>query len=305
MQSISILIITYNQQDVISRALDSIIIQANHGLNEIIVCDDCSTDNSWDVISEYQYRYPSIIKAYRNQQNLGIYLNIEKVISLRGSSNLYMILAGDDALEDGTLLRLQEYINSEKVDTNESVALYFDWKVIRPNGVSFKSSNRKVLKNPQQLTRLIMRTYVYNRGTFISEKLISQFSPVPKYLGVSLAEYCFEMQYGQYADVVHYCPCVADVYYSQIGFSTKMKTDRYKKEEIAKWNYFIENNNLCQKDIAYAKMRICSVMFSQCKSFKVFCDLLKYRIKSYDHDLGYDWRQDYFLLRGILRSIMK
>ena len=64
---ISVLIVTYKQADIIGRNLDSILEQKDDGLFEIVICDDCSPDNNWEIISEYVKKYPSIIRAYRNE----------------------------------------------------------------------------------------------------------------------------------------------------------------------------------------------------------------------------------------------
>ena len=101
MVSITALVITYNQEDVIGRALDSILQQKEWGLKEIVVCDDCSTDRNWEVIQTYAHNYPQYIRAYRNNPNLGIYNNLEKVISLRGDAGVFVSLAGDDVYYNG------------------------------------------------------------------------------------------------------------------------------------------------------------------------------------------------------------
>jgi hypothetical protein len=38
---------------------------------EIIVCDDHSTDNSWEIICEYATRYPDLVRAHRHHENVG------------------------------------------------------------------------------------------------------------------------------------------------------------------------------------------------------------------------------------------
>lgn len=92
---------TYKQADVIGRNIESILQQREYGLHEIIVCDDCSPDNNWDVIQSYVKKYPNIIRAYRNITNLGIYGNSDKCASLHGDADLFCWLEGDDALEPG------------------------------------------------------------------------------------------------------------------------------------------------------------------------------------------------------------
>ena len=62
----SVIIITYNQEHLIKRALDSVVCQKDY-LYEIIISDDCSTDYTWKVVLEYQRKYPSLLKPYRNK----------------------------------------------------------------------------------------------------------------------------------------------------------------------------------------------------------------------------------------------
>ena len=68
---VSICIVTYNQQNFISDALSSALSQKTDFDYEIIVGDDNSTDNTKIIISEYQKKYPKIIKpVYNNTPNL-------------------------------------------------------------------------------------------------------------------------------------------------------------------------------------------------------------------------------------------
>ena len=51
---INVLVVTYNQENVIGRCLESILCQKVFGLNKIIICDDHSTDNNWLIINAYK-----------------------------------------------------------------------------------------------------------------------------------------------------------------------------------------------------------------------------------------------------------
>jgi glycosyltransferase involved in cell wall biosynthesis len=72
---ISVIIICYNQEEIISRAINSVICQKDY-LYELIISDDCSTDGTWNVIRGYLNKYPDKIKAYRQEHNLGVYENL-------------------------------------------------------------------------------------------------------------------------------------------------------------------------------------------------------------------------------------
>ena len=60
----------YNHARYLSQRLDSILSQT-YPLIEIIVLDDCSTDNSHEIIEDYVARYPDRIRAVYNDHNSG------------------------------------------------------------------------------------------------------------------------------------------------------------------------------------------------------------------------------------------
>lgn len=66
---ISIVIPNYNYEKYIGKTIESVINQS-YPDKEIIVIDDGSTDNSWEIISQYKNLYPSLFKIFR-QVNKG------------------------------------------------------------------------------------------------------------------------------------------------------------------------------------------------------------------------------------------
>ncbi|WP_456486149.1 glycosyltransferase family 2 protein, partial [Hydrogenimonas sp.] len=54
--------ISYNHEKYIESALDSILMQKTDFPFEIIVRDDCSTDQTQNIIKKYAKKFPSIIK---------------------------------------------------------------------------------------------------------------------------------------------------------------------------------------------------------------------------------------------------
>lgn len=77
---VSIAMCTYNGAASIKAQLDSIIHQT-YGHLEIVIVDDCSTDNTPELIEAYQ-RLDDRIRFYRNEQNLGYNKNFEKACLL-------------------------------------------------------------------------------------------------------------------------------------------------------------------------------------------------------------------------------
>lgn len=94
---LSICIPTYNGGKYIQNNIDIIIKQIKHynlsGV-EIVVSDNCSTDNIPDIMQEYQKKYPDIIKYNRNDENLGYDRNVMKCFEI--AQGKFVHLFGDD-----------------------------------------------------------------------------------------------------------------------------------------------------------------------------------------------------------------
>lgn len=77
---ISIVLATYNGEKYLSPQIDSILNQSFSDF-ELIVCDDCSKDNTLGIIEEYAKK-DSRVKLYKNETNLGFKKNFLKGLSL-------------------------------------------------------------------------------------------------------------------------------------------------------------------------------------------------------------------------------
>ena len=106
MPYISIVVITYNHENFIRQALDSIFMQNIDLTFEIIVGDDCSTDNTTEIIREYQQKYPNIVKPIIRSKNVGISRNWYSCF-LKCSGKYISILDGDDYWTNENKLKTQ------------------------------------------------------------------------------------------------------------------------------------------------------------------------------------------------------
>ena len=111
MTQISIIIPTYNYGHYIRYALHSILEQLKDSdLDvEILVIDDCSTDNTRQIIEQYsQY---SFIKVLVNNQNLGPAKSRNKAIT-EASGQYILFLDADDMLTAGSLQTIVDFIST-------------------------------------------------------------------------------------------------------------------------------------------------------------------------------------------------
>ncbi len=127
---ISILLITYNHENYIQKAIESVLMQRSCEPFEIIVCDDCSTDNTRLIAQSLLHRV-AYAKVLSNKTNLGITKNYKQAFLLCRGEYVF-VLEGDDYWTDELKIKKQcalldehphimscsHFYYTEKVDTN-------------------------------------------------------------------------------------------------------------------------------------------------------------------------------------------
>ena len=94
---ISVAFIVYNGARYMRTQLDSILAQT-HGVDEIIICDDASSDNTKEILEEYKNKHPNLFFLHYNNKNLGPTKNIEKAIQTC-TGNIILLADQDDYWE--------------------------------------------------------------------------------------------------------------------------------------------------------------------------------------------------------------
>ena len=72
---ISTIIPSYNRADTVGQTIDSILAQEVDADVEIVIGDDCSTDNAREVLLAYKEKYPDFIRLIFHEQNVGLGAN--------------------------------------------------------------------------------------------------------------------------------------------------------------------------------------------------------------------------------------
>lgn len=90
MPKISVIMPLYNAEQFVSKAIESILQQSYKDF-ELLIVDDCSTDNSLDIVSRIR---DSRIKIVRNEKNEGISFSRNRALAL--ASGEYIALMDDD-----------------------------------------------------------------------------------------------------------------------------------------------------------------------------------------------------------------
>ena len=128
---LSVILITYNHEKYIEKALDSVLSQVTDFPFEIVIGDDCSPDDTKNIIREYRDKYPDIIRIVHREKNTGRpTLNVyETTMKCRGDYLAY--LEGDDYWTDSDKLQKQmDFLNEHP----EYIACTHSHKMIDDNG---------------------------------------------------------------------------------------------------------------------------------------------------------------------------
>lgn len=123
---VSILIPTYNRAELLKNSLDSLVAQ-NYPNLEVVIVDDCSKDNTAEVVKLYKDKLPQIIYK-KNEYNIGAALGFNKAAEL--ASGEYVINYSDDDLLAPNAI--EKYI--EPAIKKQADLVYSDLAVIDQNG---------------------------------------------------------------------------------------------------------------------------------------------------------------------------
>ncbi|WP_202703177.1 glycosyltransferase [Flavobacterium sp. UGB4466] len=92
---VTVICLCYNHEKFVIESLCSVISQ-DYGIVELIIVDDCSTDNSENIIKEWLVNYPQVTFIV-NETNLGNTKSFNKALKL-AQGNYIIDLAADDVL---------------------------------------------------------------------------------------------------------------------------------------------------------------------------------------------------------------
>ena len=117
MTELTIVCLTYNHEKFIKNTIEGIINQKTSFKFELIISDDCSTDNTINIIKEYAKQYKDIIRPIFHKKNIGSMKNF--INSLSNIDTKYVAICdGDDCFIDVHKLQKQYDFMEENEDYN-------------------------------------------------------------------------------------------------------------------------------------------------------------------------------------------
>ena len=127
---LSVALCTYNGEQFINEQLSSIINQTCK-VDEIVVCDDCSTDGTIDIIKRIAISNPKVdIRIIVNDHNLGVCANFEKAVNECSGDIIFLSDQDDVWLPD----KVEAIIDWFEKNPEKSV-VFTDADLIDVNGI--------------------------------------------------------------------------------------------------------------------------------------------------------------------------
>ena len=125
---VSVCVVTYNQEKYIAECLESLVTQQTTFKFEIIVGEDCSTDNTRKIVQQYVEQYPDLIVPLFYEENVGAVENVKRVY--KAAKGKYIAHMDGDDMALPTKLQKQFDILEGNLDCNvcshNMVEVYLD-----------------------------------------------------------------------------------------------------------------------------------------------------------------------------------
>ncbi|MFK5882351.1 MAG: glycosyltransferase family 2 protein [Sulfurospirillum sp.] len=262
MIKVTIMIPTYNQDNYIVDAINSALSQKYQDL-EVIVCDDNSSDNTWQLIQQLKDKR---LKIYRNQENLGRVENYRKLLYELASGDFIINLDGDDYFIDNNYIaKAVKLIEKEKLDlvfsnqivryTNKDKYTDMDLPVIINGKWLFLNYGKKGIHIPH-MTALYKRSKAVKLNFYCKDIISSDWESILKFIINSKIGFISEST-GVWRQVEGSESKSNDIdkYFVNIDQLVSVSTYAeafFNKKEIIIWKNRIISNFL--KDIPYSVM---------------------------------------------------
>ena len=178
-ETIDILMATYNGEKYIKEQIDSILNQTYQNIR-LIISDDCSKDNTPEILKEYEQK-DKRIKLHIQEKNLGVVKNIEFLLE-QVENKYYMLSDQDDVWLTKKVEKSLETLIKKDVDLvfGDLEVVDQNLKTMYPSFGDFMLLNKKINKyiNSNKLN------YIYNCVTgctvLAKKETIQKVLPLPK-----------------------------------------------------------------------------------------------------------------------------
>ena len=173
---VSVLLLTFNQENYIKDCINSILNQSYQNF-ELLINDDCSTDNTLNIIKEFN---DDRIKVFTPKYKKGINSSLTSLCN-NASGEFVLLFAGDDILKENHIETTVNYLNEHsEIDT-----VYVNVTPIDENGKIRKELGEDFCKTvnstrEEQLHQAFMQgNFALSPGMIVRKSVFEKLLPLP------------------------------------------------------------------------------------------------------------------------------
>jgi glycosyltransferase involved in cell wall biosynthesis len=179
---VSVLLGSYNHEKYLAEAIESVLNQTCPEL-ELIIIDDCSSDNSKALIEGYQAK-DSRVKAFFHEKNMGIAITVNE--GLKAARGDFISFIGSDDV--WFPYKLERQLALAKV--HKELILWSEGEIIdsdsKPTGKTFSQLHNAThkKKNGNLFESIVEDNYIFGQSLLINKNFLSGilFDPTLRYL---------------------------------------------------------------------------------------------------------------------------
>lgn len=211
MIKVSVCCVTYNHGLFLEKAIHSVLNQQFDGVIEMVIGEDCSTDDTRAIALAYQEKFPARIKVLAHATNQGIMANLVSILTVCDGDYI-CLLDGDDYWTDN--LKVQKQVNFLEQNPDFAICAH-NLLVVRSDG---KQLNELFRPEREEAEYDIRDLALQNMLATASCMYRNVFNAGPNPMGlpawllnVKIGDYCLHMLAAQRGKV-KYFPAVMGAY---------------------------------------------------------------------------------------------
>ncbi len=230
--TLSIVIANFNHGPLLPEAIESILNQKRQP-DEILIIDDCSTDNSLDVI-EMLSKKISLIRIIKNKENLGVVKTFN--IGFEEAKGKYvMTLASDDLLlPNFILIALAQLKNNPEIGICAGKIDQFSG--LRPpyqfNTIDMGIKDELQIITPKKLRELFKKSvfFIYSNGIIFRRDLVLKYGKYQEGIA-NLCDWYLNNQVALNHGLIYVPQVFSGLRMSEESYSGQIKKDRKYRED--------------------------------------------------------------------------
>lgn len=175
----SILLLAYNQEDLVRDAIECAFAQDAEGL-EIILSDDCSPDSTFEIMQDMAASYtgPNTIRLNKNKKNLGVNNHINLLVEM-AEADVCVPFPADDTSYPNRVSRLLEVM-----ERDNALLVHSDAHTVDGNGNPAKAEHKRALfyNGPFDVqTAAVSDSLFLGATSAYRRELWQKYGPLPSY----------------------------------------------------------------------------------------------------------------------------